>query len=92
MNQNYLASALFGALTLGLLAAEALMTRDGFGFGIVVVAAGAAWASCYLGAAYEQTLERQYTTLPGVAMLAMAFLAWAVLFALYAILRVVFGW
>lgn len=92
MNQNYLASALFAAVLFGVLAAHALLTRNGISLNIVVWAMACSWASCYLGAAYEQTLERHYTTLPGMALLATALLSIAVLLTMWAILRLVFGW
>lgn len=88
MNQNYIASVAFAALALSLMALRFHMDGDDFGVALVAITAAIAWASCYLAAMYEQNNYEPR----GLAIVSFALTAWAVVFAIAALIRMVFGW
>lgn len=76
---NYIASVFFACVALGLIGAYAIANGDQTALVVVVLGAGAAWASCYTGAVYFASGDRIWHILSYV-FFALAFvliaLAW----------------
>lgn len=88
MEQNYLASVIFGAVTLVLIFALAMLTTDLSAMRLTILAAVAAWASCYAGHTVTYFNTVHDTPAKAWSVASMALLAWALICTLWAAARV----